>query len=104
MFKYVYSFVSFEFSLKCIIASFLFTWFYKAKNGVSHISDDIKCRLRSITHSNNVTELHAAIDDLRDWEFFQGKLKAYIEGLLELKVLFFKVFLKSVAPSSSSLY
>ena len=90
LFKHAYSFVSFEFSLKSIIASYLFRWINKVKNSVSHIADDVKCRLLRIAHSNNINELHAALDDLRNWEFFQGKLKAWIEGLLRLTILFFK--------------
>ena len=61
--------MSFEFSLKSIIATYLFRWLTKAKNGASHIADDVKCRLRRIAHSDNITELHAALDDLRNWEF-----------------------------------
>ena len=71
LFKHLYSFVSFEFSLKSIIASYLFRWVNKAKNGVSHIVDDVKCRLRRIAHSDNINELHVALDDLRNWEFFK---------------------------------
>ena len=85
MFKYAYSNVSSEFSRKSSIASFYLGGSTKQKNGVSHIADDVKCRLRRITHSNNITELYVAINDLQNWEFFQGKLK---EGLLELKILF----------------
>ena len=83
LFKQAYSFVSFGFSLKSNIASYLFRWVNKVKNGVSYIADDVKCRLGRIAHSNNINELHATADDLRNWEIFQGKLKAWIEGLLE---------------------
>ena len=61
----------------------------QSKNGVSHIADNVKYRLRRIAHSNNINELHAALDDLWNWELIQGKLKSWIEGLLELKNLFF---------------
>ena len=65
----------------------------QSKNGVSHIADNVKYRPRRIALSNNINELHAALDDLRNWELIQGKLKSWIEGLLELKILF--LFLKS---------
>ena len=61
--------MSFEFSLKAIIATYLFGRVTKAKNGASHIANDVKCRLRRIAHSSNITEVHAALDDLRNWEF-----------------------------------
>ena len=37
------------------------------------------------------------LDDLRNWEFFQEKLKTWIQDLLELNFYFFKVFLKNIA-------
>lgn len=44
------------------------------------MADDVKCRLRCIAHANNVTELTTAIENLRAWDFYEGKLKTWIEG------------------------
>lgn len=52
----------------------------KAKNGVSSIAEDVKCRLRRIAHANNKLEFDDAIRDLKNWELFQGKLKLWVEG------------------------
>ena len=54
----------------------------KAKNGVENVADQVKCRLRRIAHANNREELQSAVADLRKWEFYQGKLKAWIEDKL----------------------
>ena len=77
----------FEFLLKSVV-SFLFRWVNKAKNGVSHVADDVKCRVRRIAYSNNVTD-HQQLMIFETGGFFQGKLKASIESLPESKILIY---------------
>ena len=40
----------------------------------------MKCRLHPIAHSNNKKEVNEAIDDLRNWEHYQEKLRTWVEG------------------------
>ena len=40
----------------------------------------MKCRLCRIAHSNIKKVLNEAIDDLRNWELHQEKLKTWVEG------------------------
>ena len=42
--------------------------------------DDLKGRLCRIAHSVTKKELNEAIDDLRNWELYQEKLKTWVEG------------------------
>ena len=58
----------------------------KGKNGVWNIADDVKCRLRRVAHSNNVKELNSAIADLQNWDYYDGKLKTWIEGLINFQL------------------
>ena len=57
-------------------------WVNKKDNGVYHIADDVKSRLRRIAVSNNFSECEQAILDLRSWDFFKSspKLKLYFEN------------------------
>ena len=45
------------------------------------IADDVKCRLRRIANTDNITEsAKKAISDLRSLGKFQGKFKTYFEN------------------------
>ena len=51
-------------------------WTSKIENGFSHISDQVKTRLRRIAHSTTHADCQSAVKDLMSWECFsQGKLK-----------------------------
>ena len=49
----------------------------KSEHGVSHIADDVKCRLRRIAHASSREELDKSIKDFLSWEHFTRKLKAW---------------------------
>ena len=44
---------------------------------MSHIADDVKCRLRRIAHASSRDELDKSIKDFLSWEHFTGKLKVW---------------------------
>ena len=52
-------------------------WTNKSEHGVSHITDDAKCRLRRIAHARSREELDKSIKDFSSWEHFTGKLKVW---------------------------
>ena len=52
-------------------------WTNKSEHGVSHIADDVKCRLRRIAHASSREELDKSIKDFSSWEHFTGKLKVW---------------------------
>ena len=49
----------------------------KSEHGVSHIADDVKCRLRRMAHASSREELDKSIKDFLSWEHFTGKLKVW---------------------------
>ena len=53
-------------------------WTNKIEDGFSHISDQVKTRLRRIAHSTTHAGCQSAVKDLMLWECFsQGKLKIW---------------------------
>ena len=51
-------------------------WTNKIEDGFSHISDQVKTRLRRIAHSTTHSDCQSAVKDLMLWECFGlGKLK-----------------------------
>ena len=54
-------------------------WTSKFDNGFSHIFDQVKTRLRRISHSKTHADCKSAVKDLMSWECFsQGKLKNWL--------------------------
>ena len=56
-------------------------WISKSKNGVANIADDVKCRIRRIANSLTIEDMAKSIDDLKSWQFFNGKLKMWFESM-----------------------
>ena len=53
-------------------------WTSKIENGFTHISDQVKIRLRRIAHSTTHADSQSVVKDLISWECFsQGKLKSW---------------------------
>ena len=47
---------------------------------MSGVSDDVKARLRRIANSTSEEEIQTAIKDLKEWDRYNGKVKAWFEG------------------------
>ena len=45
------------------------------------MADDVKARLRRIAHSINETQVKEAVQSLKSWDRYEGKLKSRIQGL-----------------------
>ena len=55
-------------------------WVNKKNNGVYHIADEVKCRLRRIANSVTVEEANESIQSLESWENFTDPLKKYFKN------------------------
>ena len=53
-------------------------WTNKSEHGVSHIADDVKCRLRRIAHASSREELDKSIKDF----FIMGTFHWETKGLV----------------------
>ena len=52
-------------------------WTSKSEHNASHITNDVKCRLRRIAHTSSREELDKSIEDFLSWEHFTGNLKVW---------------------------
>ena len=54
-------------------------WFSKKENGYAGMKGDMICKLRRIAISMTGEECDKAIDDLKESEYWSGKLQEYME-------------------------
>ena len=59
---------------------FGFSWVSKKEHGVCDFAGDVLHRLRRISNSVSKEELEKALQDVREWDRYKGKLKAWLEG------------------------
>ena len=45
------------------------------------MADDIKVKLQRIAHSVNETKVKEAVQSLKSWDRYEGKLKSWFQGL-----------------------
>ena len=45
------------------------------------MADDVKAKLRRIAHSVNETQVKEAVQSLKSWDRYEGKLKSWFQGL-----------------------
>ena len=53
-------------------------WFTKKENGYARVKGDMICKLRRITVSMTEEKCDKAIDDLKESEYWSGKLQEYM--------------------------
>ena len=52
------------------------------ENGVPNVLDIVKARLRRIANSIDLEELKESVKSLKEWEFYEKKLKSWFEGTI----------------------
>ena len=50
------------------------------------MADDVKARLRRIARSMNETQVKEAVQSLKSWDRYEGKLKSWFQGLPNLLI------------------
>ena len=59
---------------------YFFSWTNKRDNRVFDVAEMVRSRLRRISNSINKEEMQLALKDLRSWNRYKGKIKAWFEG------------------------